>query len=204
MRAKLNRDLATKVVVAAVAGIGLVMYWQVLSRPRGTRHPGDGSCISSIKQLGTSGAIYCADSDGVFPPYFTFESIQARDSFVKCLSPYVKDSKILACPQDLTPKEVLMYKNGMEGSPGKMSFVHPQSLKGFIPSYSTGNRSLREADIEFPAKTSFLRDPIRGYGEDNKPGDLFTGPLSPHGRMFFVSHFDTSAKGIRLNINSDL
>ena len=152
-----------------------------------------GNCISNLKQLGTTVAIYQSDNEDVYPPYFTFDGPEKTQKFIDVTVPYAKNTQLYLCNLDGDSK-----KTGLEGLPGKMSYVHSLFLEGVIPNFNKGSRGLSSRAKTFPdtAKTPYLRDPIRGFGtspgKDGSPA--VTGFLSPHGGGFNIGFLDTHAK----------
>jgi prepilin-type processing-associated H-X9-DG protein len=160
-----------------------------------------------MKQTLMSALIYSSDNDDGFPPFFTFESEKSRDSYLTVTFPYSKNKDIAVCPTDRYPDRELEFKPGMEGDPKIMSYVHSQSLKGLIPNYSSGNRLLAEKNIEHPADSPYLRDPIRGFGtfSPDSTGREVSGFLSPHRGVFTIGFLDGHVKGKSpLSVNSYL
>ena len=171
-------------------------------------YPGDGStspgsrCISNLRQLGTTTALYASDNDDAIPVNYSFDGNESQTKYMEAIFPYTKNKQILLCPQEqrniiekgTTPTE--------EGIPGKMDYVHCLSLRGVIPNFSENKRFLNLSKLPDLGKVPYLRDPIRGYGtaKDNK--DI--GFLSPHGGRFVTVYLDTHAKYVKSpNINSD-
>ena len=166
------------------------------------------NCLGNLKQISLAAAMYGSDNDDKFPPYFTFESDQARDRFIDGIMPYLRNKEILVCNADREPDKGLEFKPGMEGDPKVMSFVHPVSLKGSIAGYSDGKRKLAWKEDRADSKNIvYLRDPIRGFGpwsrsDSNESGNSFK---SPHGSSFRLGFLDGHAKIVsHLDINTGL
>lgn len=186
--------------------MGAILYAGFNGRPR-SRDGSMASNISNLKQLGTAIAIYESDNDEYLPPHYTFESDKERDSFIAGIQPYLKNLEMLKCSTDQFPDKGLEYQLGMEGDPSVMSFVHCQSLKGYIPGYVDGRRALLSSSVENPSKVSLMRDPIRGFGDVKveESGKTIQAMWSPHQGLFPMLYFDFHAKSIRpLDINKDL
>lgn len=161
--------------------------------------PGHGhrpSCVSHLKQVTLSMIFYSSDYDDRLPPFFTFDGEESTKQFMKVTLDYSKNPIIYLCPQDngATSKS-------QEGLPGKMSYVHPLALKGLIPDFHKGRRTiLVDNSFSDPGTIVYLRDPIRSDPE----GDT-KNIHSPHKEGFSVSYLDGHAKRIEhLNVNTEL
>lgn len=169
----------------------------------GNGHSPKTSCISNLKQLSLAVMIYTGDHDDSWPIDYSFDGPEKQTKFVDATLPYLKNKEIYLCPQEQRDIKDKGLTNGLEGISGTMDYVHCLSLRGLIPEFSTGKRVLVEKDVAEPAKTPYLRDPIRGYGtaKDNN----VVGFLSPHGGGFVTAYFDSHVRYIKSpNINSDL
>ena len=178
------------VLIFLILGIGALVFLPVFSNQRRLYFS---SCLTNIKYVETCVFIYGRDNNDVFPPYYTFDGPRETQLFIDVTKPYVKDAKAFLCHSDNDPKKV-----GPEGLPGKMSYVHCLVLKGVIPEFSKGNRSLSESDFsELDAsKIPYLRDPIRGFGKSENSNAVLGNPgfLSPHGGSFAIGFLDGHAK----------
>ena len=189
-----------RLIAELAAGLGIVaivaaIFYPVFTQNRG---PHRSSCLSNVKQLMTSIAIYESDVDDCLPPIYTFDGPDKAQKFIDATFVYSKNTGIYLCSSDNESG-----RENMEGLHGKMSYVHSLALKGFIPDFAKGNRTLNaEKDIANPGATVYLRDPIRGFGTSNVSGGEISTPsfLSPHGGWFTVGYIDTHSR-IRKPIN---
>ncbi len=186
-------------IAARVAGwllvLGLcaaVLYPVFATAPIGHRR----SCLSNLKQITLVAIMYSSDADDRLPPYFTFEGEQATKKFISATNDYIKNEQIFLCPIDKG------YPDENLGGPNKkMSYVHPLALKGIIPDFNKGKRSVDLTDKYLNVETIiYLRDPIRYDPKDND-----NTIHSPHKEGFSVSYLDGHAKRIEhLNVNTEL
>ena len=140
--------------------------------------------------------MYSSDADDRLPPYFTFEGEQATKKFISATNDYIKNEQIFICPKDKGyPDE------NLAGPYKKMSYVHPLALKGIIPDFHKGLRTITvDSSFPDPGTIVYLRDPIR---HDPKVED--NSIHSPHEEGFNVSYLDGHTKRIEhLNMNTDL
>lgn len=183
-------------IIEGVLILGILGFFSAVFLPsylsRNLRIPYN-NCMPNIKQISLSVLIYASDNNDTFPPYFTFDGPEKTQKFIDATMIYMKNGQMYLCNLDIDSK-----KTGIEGLPGKMSYVHSLFLKGVIPDFNKGSRALLPALISSAdqAKTPYLRDPIRGFGtspgKDGMPS--VTGFLSPHGGGFTIGFLDTHAK----------
>lgn len=176
-----------------VLGLCAAILFPVFASPR---MPHRNFCLSHLKQSLLGAIMYQSDVDDKLPPYFTFDGKEATKKYMAATMPYLKNEDIYLCPQDKG------YPTNIEASPyEKMSYVHPLALKGIIPNFGKGNRTVIATEvIQSLETTTYLRDPVRfDPKEDNKQ------LRSPHGEKFNVGYLDGHAKAREhLNINTDL
>ena len=157
------------------------------------------ACLSNVKQISLSVTIYEADNNDYLPPYFTFEGESQSKGLMASLRPYLKNREnVFTCPADLVVMNQL--KSGAAGV-NPMSYVNCLSLKKLIPHFADGNRSINVSkDIQSPALTGYLRDPVRGLGtvKDSKGVEHQNAIMSPHEDGFAVAYFDGHVKRIRI------
>lgn len=144
------------------------------------------SCMTTLRVLGGTYAIYSADSDDNYPPLYSFSETSGPESeqIRHALSPYLKNQSI-ACPKD----------ESVDGSK-TFGYVHCHSLMAVIPDYSKGKRVLdmRSGVIDFE-KTPFLRDPVRGSSTFTTEGSQHVKVLgSPHEASFSIMFLDTHVR----------
>ena len=150
------------------------------------------TCLSNLKQLGTAVAIYQSDADDNLPPFYTFDGKKTTEQFVAATMPYAKDEGVYKCYHD---REGLSHSE--EQTSTKMTFVHAIGMKTLIPSYRSGNRTLRVPDsIPNLGATLYMRDPIQGFGTSTLPGGESSEPgyLSLHGSGFCLLFLDSHGK----------
>ena len=176
-----------RILIAGVFVIGLAV-WIFQPFVNGTgRTSYRQSCMSNSKQLIIATLIYADDNDGGLPPHFSFDSPKEQDAFVEVLQWYTKQPSMYLCPQAQQVAPI----SGQEGLAGKMDYVHCVTISGAIPDFDLGKRFLKIAEVKDTLSTPYLRDPIRGFGEDRKQGTA--GFLSPHGNGFITSYLDGHA-----------
>ena len=184
-----KRLIAELAVGLAILFLLWVFFYPFIGQNRG---PIRVACLSNVKQLMTSVAIYESDVDDRLPPMYTFDGADKAQKFIDATFVYAKNTGIYLCSADKDSA-----RDGMEGLPGKMSYVHSLALKGVIPNFDKGTRTLwMEKDVPSPATTVYLRDPIRGFGTSDAKGAEISTPsfLSPHGGGFIVGYLDCHAK----------
>lgn len=170
-----------------VTAIGLLLF------PSLTQSPGRSlmsACMSNNKQLALSTLIYSSDWDDAVPHYYTFDG--KTESFITVTNPYNKRADLYLCYEE--KKNGASSGTWQEGLWGKMDYVHNLSLRGNIPRYEVGKRVLLTT-CPNPEKIAYLRDPIRGFGGDNKKTGV--GFLSPHGLEFNTSYLDGHTKRVK-------
>ncbi len=191
----MNRKLAAGFLIAFITIVGIVLY-TASSRP--TFGYGQ-SCVTHLKQIGTSLAMYESDNDDRMPLAYTFDrpknwetmpeadrqKADPSNALITTLHPYTKNDELFLCPMDKNAPT----SPDAEGLAGKMSYVHCLSVRGLIPSYSEGKRSLDTKAIKDPATTPLMRDPIRGTDKE--------GLVSPHGGAFTILYFDTHVRSVK-------
>ena len=193
--------LALVIIFFLVDFLALVYY---SSRPVAARV----RCISNMKQVCTTMVIYGGDNNDALPPFYTFDGPKSVDSYLTVMEPYTKNAEIFLCRTDEETERQLGANLPVEGSPGKMSYVHCLSLRGLIPDFSQGKRVLKPESLAVDfAKTSWLREPIRGFGDVSIPGGLTVKNtfLGPHGDFPSIAFLDSHVSARQpLDVNRDL
>ena len=82
-------------IIAILAAILFPVFAQAREKGR------QASCLSNMKQLGTSINMYAQDYDEVFPP--GLESNWTLVTWVRTTQPYVKNIQVYRCPSDSVP-----------------------------------------------------------------------------------------------------
>jgi len=88
------------VVIAIIAILAAILF-PVFAKAR--ERAKASSCLSNLKQVGTSSIMYMNDYEDMLVPYAVFG--QAR--YTKLLEPYTKSLEIFTCPSDLLPRDKL-------------------------------------------------------------------------------------------------
>lgn len=193
VKGSILRTVAKTLGLLFVLGLCAAILFPIFATPTHGHRP---SCLTHMKQTLLAAIMYQSDADDKLPPYFTFDGKEAAMKFVAAIKPYLKNEDLFLCPQDKG------YPTNIEASPyEKMSYVHPNALKGIIPNFGKGNRTVIATEIiQSLETTSYLRDPIRyDPKEDNKQ------LRSPHGEKFNIAFLDGHTKAREhLNINTDL
>jgi prepilin-type N-terminal cleavage/methylation domain-containing protein/prepilin-type processing-associated H-X9-DG protein len=143
-------------IIAILAAILFPVFAQARERARTT------SCLSNCKQIGIGLRMYLDDYDSAYP--FSWFS-QPQYGFDVALYPYVKNTKIFACPSNPQLPELWAGYTG--------------PLKGMIRSYamnsavSTDNQkpSIRETSIEAPADTIMMLETTDWNYKHTRPPD---------------------------------
>ncbi len=184
-------ELIVGLVMTAIIGIMLILVFS-----RSGYRPNRSICINRLKNLSLATLMYADDNNESLPPYYTFDGPGATQKLIDVTLVYSKnkDKDIYLCPLD--DKTI---QPNQEGLADKMSYVNSLALRGIIPKFSTGNRVLRQSDVENVATTPLLRDPIRGYGlpesiNSQPPQDGKSHFKSPHNFLFNLSFLDGHAK----------
>ena len=189
--------LGTLIVVGVLAAIFFPVYTD--SHPTSPRT----LCLSNLKQLSLGVTLYTTDYDDLSPISYSFDGVNSQTKFMEAVYPYTKNRDHFICPQEKKDiKENGAVPSG-EGIPGKMNYVHCLFLRGLIPEFSTGKRVLNMNKVPNQAVVPYLRDCIRGYGQDKNT--KVVGFLSPHGAGFVTAYLDGHVKyKSPVDINTDL
>jgi prepilin-type processing-associated H-X9-DG protein len=169
------------------------------------------ACISNLKQISTATLIYASDNSDTLPLFYTFDGADQGSKFKSLIISYVNHSDsqydLFKCPSFEHPNDKSIRVPGPEGILGRMSYVHCLSLRGIIPKFSTGSRTLTLYGLDYPANIHYMRDPICGFGPTkDKDGNSYPGVLnSPHGGGFNIANLDGHVKcKTPVDINTDL
>ena len=146
------------------------------------------ACMSNLKQISIAVQEYADDNNDEIPHFYTFDGPDAGTHFRETLKPILKDRLpfIFLCPSVERRSANEGGWVGAEGILGTMSYVHCFAMKGVIPDFSTGKRELKLSTVGDPAKTPYIRDPIRGYGKEGLQG--------PHGEGLTTGYLDGHVK----------
>jgi hypothetical protein len=177
-------------VVGLCAAILYPIFAPATSTPRN-------HCLSHLRQLGTSVAIYQSDFDDCLPLHYTFDGAKASEKFTQALFVYLKNDESFLC----SSQQVNLGPGPEELFP-KLSYVHPRAFMRIIPNFDQGKRLVDTVQITAdPATTVYLRDPLRVAAKEEDRDKL----CSPHGIGFYVEFLDTHVKFHKtLDINTEL
>jgi hypothetical protein len=153
------------------------------------------SCHSSLKNVILGVQIYLSDNDDILPNHYTFDGQKQTDLFIEATQPYLKNYQTYICPENTEALKAAQTPTHRPGEKHAMSYVHCLSLKGLIPDFERGDRSLSVPSIEQElAKTPYMREPIISYGnpEGDQPGPAF---LSAHKRYPIIGYLDGHVNG---------
>lgn len=165
------------------------------------------TCLSNIRQQVFALQIYAADSNDYLPPYYSFDGTTASESYMHTLEPYTKvrpgdQYSIYACPAihfnlNQNPKI-----KPIETVSERFGYAHCESLKGIIPDFAKGKRSIDlGVTLDDPANIPYLRDVLAA---DTSKG-THQGILSPHIMSFNIGYLDGHAHRKKpIEINTDL
>src|SRR5450432_3993038 len=98
-------------IIAILAAILFPVFAQAREKAR------QSSCESNLKQIGLAAAMYTQDNDGTYFPYFYFTPDGSEytwycvyapplynfDMSGGLLQPYLKNTQVLTCPDDVVP-----------------------------------------------------------------------------------------------------
>ncbi len=189
IRVRITESIFALLILGVLAAI-------LLPVTTGNRGSLRSACLSNVKQLSTATAIYESDNNGALPHYYSFDGAESQGKFIEVMSNYIMNKQELLCHQEQSNVKKDGSTPGQEGLPGVMDYVHCLSLRGVIPDFANGSRLLETKGVEDPAKVTYLRDPIRGYGTITVGTQKMKqqGFLSPHPNGFNVGYLDGHAK----------
>ncbi|MBS1728647.1 MAG: hypothetical protein JST51_18165 [Armatimonadetes bacterium] len=175
------------VVLVLVGGFALLAFPEFFSPPR---YPTKSACMSHLKQISLGQAMYSADNDDRFSPYYTFDSVDEQSQFIESIDPYTKNRSIFVCPQSELNRREHREIVPLEGLPGKLSYIHCLSFMGQIPKFSDGNRVFDTKTVASPATVPWMREVMatRGNNASSSPYS------SAHGAAFVVAFLDCHVK----------
>ncbi len=151
-------------ILGVLGGFFLIVIVPGINENRAMRKS---ECLSNVKQITTAAILYANDNDDCLPPHFTFDGQSEASWFVASTGPSLHKNGqsgsdyLFVCPYD---RHSFREGNPVAGElaiPGKMSYVHCNSLKRIIPDYDIGKRILNVTAVANPETTAYLRDPIR-------------------------------------------
>lgn len=161
------------------------------------------SCLSNIKQQVNALQQYAADNGDRIPPYYSFDGPADSERYVDCMKLYSKGDEhypIFKCPAiHLNPTR---HPNliPIEPTSDDFAYAHCLTLKGVIPDFASGNRTLSLSSlVDNGANIGYIRDLL--VADSNGSQKL----LSPHGNYFMVGYLDGHAKSKKIvELSSDL
>jgi prepilin-type N-terminal cleavage/methylation domain-containing protein/prepilin-type processing-associated H-X9-DG protein len=96
MKIRPNQKGFTLIELLVVIGIIAILASLLMPALARAKQKANGiKCLSNIRQVGMSAAMYSTDHENEFPPRF-----QRPASWIVSLKPYYVDPKLLACPSD--------------------------------------------------------------------------------------------------------
>ncbi|MES2465408.1 MAG: prepilin-type N-terminal cleavage/methylation domain-containing protein [Armatimonadota bacterium] len=153
-------------ILAVIVIIGLLaaLLFPVLTSTKGNARRV--VCVSNLRQLGAAVTLYVQDSDGVFLP--TAQKSEKTIFWFDLLQPYLKDKKIIECPEDTTESFVKYGRSsyGYNAHLGGVAFPQSNSAKLDISQKDT-------AQVIRPASTVLMTDsgtiPLQGTTPNHWP-----------------------------------
>lgn len=189
-RAKLRRKAFTLIellVVIAIIAILAAILFPVFARAK--KAAKQTTCISNLKQIGTSITLYMADYDDIFPhavdpidkvqpqiwdPFPEFKArIPNMPDLHEAVQPYLKNKGVFTCPAD-TGSQV------MDDQPFIPFATSPSMAKVYETSYffrtEIAFRAFSQTSFRLPAEVNILFD---GFGHWHGDGGVMTGTETP-------------------------
>jgi len=157
-------------IILLVLIVGIIGCFFLIFFAPGTGEKGAArraACLSNVKQITSAAALYADDNNDCLPPHFTFDGPAEAGLFVASLGPNLYKDRlrgwegVFVCPYDFPSFRNGTSVTGEQTIPGKMSYVHCNSLKKIIPDFGGGKRILNVTAVANPETTAFIRDPIR-------------------------------------------
>lgn len=151
-------------IIAILAAILFPVFAQAREKARGI------ACLSNMKQLGTSEAMYLQDYDEKYVVWRYFLPNGDKMTWVELLQPYVKNKQIWICPSDELAKPIQANQTG--GGSAQNSYwlnAHITHWSGLIPGDSR-YASIALAEMRFPASTIIVTDGPANDGQHTWPG----------------------------------
>jgi hypothetical protein len=154
-----KRTLLTVLVVILCATVIVAVFLPVQA---GSPRTSTSGCISNLKQLGTSQAVYAADFDDCLPPHFTMNG--GRSKFVQSLRSYIRRKNILVCPDSAVSKR------DYENRSLHLTYDHFPALARFMP----WNSVIQVSIVPNPAEVLQMRDEVLNFEARPKGNHVIT------------------------------
>lgn len=160
-------------IIAILTAILFPVFAQAREKARQT------SCLSNMKQLGTSVLMYSQDFDETYP-----QGVQSSwwdCTWYRLVTPYVKNLQVFRCPSDPIGDIPTAYNfgemrlsyvsNGYLGWNGSSNALF--GIMGPIDDSWIANSTRAAADVNRPAETILLAERLHVWtGADSNPGNL--------------------------------
>ncbi|GBC96468.1 hypothetical protein HRbin16_02272 [bacterium HR16] len=181
------------VVIAIIAILAAILF-PVFARAREKAR--QTSCLSNMKQMGTSSMMYVQDYDERFPlSYYLSANSQAQPcafTFLAAVEPYVKNRQIYQCPSE--PKAMNIddaFRN--LGLPGGECGGFTWASYNF--NYALTNIGVAVASIEYPTETAVASDGNLAAQQNACAWNLFDSPVQArHNDIVNACYADGHAK----------
>ena len=151
-------------IIAILAAILFPVFAQAREKARAV------SCLSNMKQLGTSQAMYLQDYDEQYVIWRYFLPNGDKQTWVELLQPYVKNKQIWICPSDELAKPIKPSETA--GGSSQNSYwlnAHITHWSGLNAADSRYN-SVVLSQITYPATSIVVTDGPANDGQHTWPG----------------------------------
>ncbi|MER3474339.1 MAG: hypothetical protein C4335_09985 [Armatimonadota bacterium] len=180
------------VVIAIIAILAAILF-PVFARAREKAR--QTSCLSNMKQMGTSSMMYVQDYDERFPlSYYVSANAQGPCAFtyLGAVEPYVKNRQIYQCPSEPRAINVDAAARAL-GLPGGECGSFTWASYNF--NYALTNIGTPIASIEFPAETAVASDGNLAAQQNSCAWNLLDSPVQArHNDIVNASYADGHAK----------
>jgi len=151
-------------IIAILAAILFPVFAQAREKARAI------SCLSNMKQVGVSQAMYIQDYDEQYEIWRYFLPNGDKETWVELLQPYQKNKQIWICPSDELAKPI--QPNQTAGGSSQNSYwlnAHISHWSGLAPG-DARFESVVLAQINYPATTIVATDGPANDGQHTWPG----------------------------------
>ncbi len=146
------------VVIAIIAILAAILF-PVFAKAREKAR--QAHCQSNLKQIGLANAMYMADYDSCYVPYYTYNGTASVAIYTVLLTPYIKNAELWTCPSGYHT-EYTALPWAQPGTPIKLSYgiaTYSYYSLGASMYYSSPQLSpVRESDVVEPVEEVHFMD----------------------------------------------